>query len=85
MSILKDAITKLHTEASFMELASELGLRDPLACEETAIVEGTPVARWLYEKCSLRANIEEMRFDVGDEFAGRRKPKLIFMTREPRK
>ncbi|KAI1658651.1 hypothetical protein F4813DRAFT_355838 [Daldinia decipiens] len=50
-----------------------------------AVVEGTPIARRLYEKSGLRAKIEEMRFDVGDEFASRRKPKLIFMTREPRK
>ncbi|KAF3055029.1 hypothetical protein GL218_07402 [Daldinia childiae] len=50
-----------------------------------AVVEGTPAGRRLYEKCGLRANIEEMHFDFGDEFADRRKPKLTFMTREPRK
>ncbi|KAI0101147.1 hypothetical protein F4814DRAFT_106430 [Daldinia grandis] len=50
-----------------------------------AVVEGTPVARRLYEKCGLRAKIEQMCFNVGDEFAGRKKPKLIFMTREPMK
>ncbi|KAI8630534.1 hypothetical protein F5Y19DRAFT_428046 [Xylariaceae sp. FL1651] len=49
-----------------------------------AVVEGTPVARRLYEQCGLRAEIEEMRFDTGEEFIGRRKPKLLFMTREPR-
>ena len=48
-----------------------------------AIVEGTPVGRHLYEKCGFRVEIEEMRFDVGEEFAGRRKPKLTFLTREP--
>ncbi|KAF2470485.1 uncharacterized protein BDR25DRAFT_225746 [Lindgomyces ingoldianus] len=49
-----------------------------------AVVEGTPVARRLYELCGIHAEIEEMRFDVGEEFIGRRKPKLIFMTREPK-
>ncbi|KAI0895230.1 hypothetical protein F4806DRAFT_93231 [Annulohypoxylon nitens] len=47
-----------------------------------AVVEGTQVARRLYEKCGFRAKVEEMRFDVGDEFAERKKPKLIFMVRE---
>ncbi|KAI1803976.1 hypothetical protein F4811DRAFT_307436 [Daldinia bambusicola] len=51
--------------------------------ELQVVVEGTPVARRLYEKCGLRAKIEEMRFDVGEEFAGKRIPKLIFMTKEP--
>ncbi|KAI0172957.1 acyl-CoA N-acyltransferase [Hypoxylon sp. FL1284] len=55
--------------------ADEQGLR--------AVVEGTPVARRLYEQCGLRAEIEEMRFDVGDGFSSRRKPELIFMTRDP--
>lgn len=49
-----------------------------------AVVEGTPVGRHLYEHCGLSAEIEEMRFDVGQEFAGRRIPKLIYLTREPR-
>lgn len=48
-----------------------------------SIVEGTPVARRLYEQCGLRAEIEEMRFDVGEEFSERKKPKLVFLTREP--
>ncbi|KAI3326260.1 hypothetical protein HD806DRAFT_489804 [Xylariaceae sp. AK1471] len=64
------ALVKWGTKA-----ADELGIR--------AIVEGTPVGRHLYEKCGLHAEIEEMRFDVGEEFAGRTKPKLVFMTREP--
>ena len=51
---------------------------------EQAVVEGTPVGRHLYEHCGLSAEIEEMRFDVGQEFAGRRIPKLIYLTREPR-
>lgn len=48
-----------------------------------AIVEGTPVGRLLYERCGLRAEIEEMQFDVGKEFRERKLPKLIFLTREP--
>ncbi|KAI1376848.1 hypothetical protein F4677DRAFT_418204 [Hypoxylon crocopeplum] len=48
-----------------------------------AVVEGTPIGRRLYEQCGLSAEIEEMRFDVGEKFIGRKKPKLIFMTREP--
>lgn len=32
----------------------------------------------------MRAQIEEMRFDVGDVFSGRRKPTLVFLTREPK-
>ncbi|KAI1413464.1 hypothetical protein F5Y13DRAFT_161320 [Hypoxylon sp. FL1857] len=65
------ALVKWGTRA-----ADEQGLK--------AVVEGTPVARHLYEQCGLRAEIEEMRFDVGEEFAGRRKPKLIFLVREPK-
>ncbi|KAF2794483.1 hypothetical protein K505DRAFT_407495 [Melanomma pulvis-pyrius CBS 109.77] len=49
-----------------------------------AVVEGTPVARRLYEQCGLVAEIEEMRFDVGEKFVGRRKPNLIFLSREPK-
>ncbi|KAI1076554.1 hypothetical protein F5B20DRAFT_320491 [Whalleya microplaca] len=64
------ALVKWGTNA-----ADEQGLK--------AIVEGTPVARRLYEQCGLRAEIEEMRFDVGEEFIGRKKPKLVFMTRKP--
>ncbi|KAI1633320.1 hypothetical protein F4809DRAFT_623952 [Biscogniauxia mediterranea] len=48
-----------------------------------AVVEGTPVARRLYEKCGLLPQIEEMTFDVGEEFSGRRKPDILFMVREP--
>ncbi|KAI0449464.1 hypothetical protein F5B21DRAFT_494207, partial [Xylaria acuta] len=48
-----------------------------------AVVEGTPVGRRLYEKCGLRVEIEEMQFDTGEEYAERKKPKLLFMTREP--
>ncbi|KAI0871975.1 hypothetical protein GGS24DRAFT_469408 [Hypoxylon argillaceum] len=48
-----------------------------------AVVEATPVGRRVYEKSGFRAEIEEMRFDPGEEFAERTKPKLIFMTREP--
>ncbi|KAI0548177.1 hypothetical protein F4679DRAFT_551531 [Xylaria curta] len=48
-----------------------------------AIVEGTPVGRRVYEKCGFVAEIEEMRFDAGDEFSERPKPKLAFMIREP--
>ncbi|KAI0536539.1 hypothetical protein GGR58DRAFT_475084 [Xylaria digitata] len=49
-----------------------------------AVVEGTPAGRRLYEKCGLAVEIEEMRFDTGQEFAARAKPTLLFMTREPR-
>ncbi|KAI0832203.1 hypothetical protein F5Y06DRAFT_290463 [Hypoxylon sp. FL0890] len=49
-----------------------------------AVVEGTPAGRRLYEQCGFLTEIDEMRFDVGEEFAGRRKPKLTFLTREPR-
>jgi hypothetical protein len=48
-----------------------------------AVVEGTPVARRLYEQCGLRAKIDEMKFVTGEEFATRRKPKLTFLIREP--
>ncbi|XXH02201.1 hypothetical protein Hte_008569 [Hypoxylon texense] len=64
------ALVKWGTKA-----ADERGLK--------AVVEGTPVARRLYEQCGLRTEIEEMRFDVGDEFAARKKPKLVFMARDP--
>ncbi|KAI1348039.1 hypothetical protein F5Y01DRAFT_293341 [Xylaria sp. FL0043] len=47
-----------------------------------AVVEGTPAGRRLYEKCGFSAEIEEMIFDTGEEFAERAKPKLVFMTRE---
>ncbi|KAI0401787.1 hypothetical protein F4802DRAFT_609096 [Xylaria palmicola] len=49
----------------------------------TAVVESTPAGRRVYEKCGLRADIEEMVFDANGEFADRAKPKLIFMMREP--
>ncbi|KAI2636962.1 acyl-CoA N-acyltransferase [Hypomontagnella submonticulosa] len=48
-----------------------------------AVVEGTPAGRRCYEKCGFKPQIEEMRFDVGEEFKERKKPKLIFLTREP--
>ncbi|KAI0387572.1 hypothetical protein F5Y04DRAFT_7608 [Hypomontagnella monticulosa] len=48
-----------------------------------AVVEGTPAGRRCYEKGGFRPQIEEMRFDVGEEFKDRKKPKLVFMTREP--
>ncbi|KAI1335304.1 hypothetical protein F5Y15DRAFT_398179 [Xylariaceae sp. FL0016] len=48
-----------------------------------AVVEGTPVGRRVYEKCGFSSKIEEMRFDVGNEFSERTKPKLVFMTRDP--
>ncbi|KAI1253326.1 hypothetical protein MGN70_005534 [Eutypa lata] len=65
------ALVKWGTNA-----ADEQGLK--------AVVEGTPVGRRLYESCGFHAEIEEMRFEVGQEFAGRNKPKLIFLTREPK-
>jgi GNAT superfamily N-acetyltransferase len=48
-----------------------------------SVVEGTPAGRRVYEKCGLSAEIEEMRFDVDEEFSDRAKPKLSFMTRRP--
>ncbi|KAI1178409.1 hypothetical protein F4777DRAFT_537602 [Nemania sp. FL0916] len=48
-----------------------------------AVVEGTPAGRRIYEKCGMSAEIEEMRFDPGEEFSQRKKPKLVFMTRRP--
>lgn len=32
----------------------------------------------------MQAEIEEMRFDVGEEFVSRRLPELIFLTRSAR-
>ncbi|KAI0002717.1 hypothetical protein F4779DRAFT_603139 [Xylariaceae sp. FL0662B] len=64
------ALVKWGTRA-----ADEQGLK--------AVVEGTPVARRLYDQCGLHTEVEEMRFDVGEWFTNRRMPKLIFMTREP--
>ncbi|KAF2677976.1 hypothetical protein K458DRAFT_349335 [Lentithecium fluviatile CBS 122367] len=49
-----------------------------------SVVEGTPVARRLYEQCGMRAQIEEMRFNVGEGFSTREKPRLIFLVREPK-
>ncbi|KAF2653130.1 hypothetical protein K491DRAFT_603498 [Lophiostoma macrostomum CBS 122681] len=57
------------------EKADVLGLK--------AVVEGTPVGRPLYERCGFEAKIEEMSFDVDERFQKRRKPELVFMTREP--
>ncbi|KAF2108183.1 acyl-CoA N-acyltransferase [Lophiotrema nucula] len=48
-----------------------------------SIVEGTLVARRLYESCGLVAHIEEMHFDVGEGFEDRTVPKLVFLVREP--
>ncbi|KAI0509241.1 hypothetical protein F5B22DRAFT_367772 [Xylaria bambusicola] len=48
-----------------------------------AVVEGTPAGRRLYEKCGFSTEIEEMSFNIGEGFAGRRIPKLIFLVREP--
>ncbi|KAI0389377.1 hypothetical protein F5Y17DRAFT_462798 [Xylariaceae sp. FL0594] len=55
--------------------ADQLGIR--------AVIEASPVGRLLYETCGFRPEIEEMRLDVGEEFAARPKPKLVYMTREP--
>ncbi|KAI1131213.1 hypothetical protein F5Y10DRAFT_234061 [Nemania abortiva] len=57
------------------KFADALGIR--------AVIESTPVGRSLYEKHGFRAEIEKMRFDSGEEFAGRTKPTLTFMTRDP--
>ncbi|KAI1116977.1 hypothetical protein F5Y14DRAFT_13222 [Nemania sp. NC0429] len=57
------------------EKATDLGVK--------AVVESTPAGRRVYEKCGLRVEIEEMHFGVGEEFADRAKPKLIFLTKEP--
>ncbi|KAF2726664.1 hypothetical protein EJ04DRAFT_530078 [Polyplosphaeria fusca] len=51
------------------------------ATRRKAIVEGTPVGRFLYERCGFLAEIEEMDLDAGEEFAQRKLPKLIFLTR----
>ncbi|POS69691.1 hypothetical protein DHEL01_v211917 [Diaporthe helianthi] len=48
-----------------------------------AVVEGTPMGRQLYEKCGLSVQIEQMRFDPGQKFIGRRLPELTYLTREP--
>ncbi|XXH00584.1 hypothetical protein Hte_006932 [Hypoxylon texense] len=55
--------------------ADELGVK--------AVVESSPAGRRVYQKCGFRTEIEEMRFDTGERFAKRRKPILIFMSREP--
>ncbi|KAI1773225.1 hypothetical protein F4818DRAFT_423664 [Hypoxylon cercidicola] len=46
-----------------------------------AVVESSPAGRRVYEKCGFHTEIEEMRFDTGEEFTKRRKPKLTFMVR----
>ncbi|KAI1760110.1 hypothetical protein GGR53DRAFT_510950 [Hypoxylon sp. FL1150] len=57
--------------------ADELGVK--------AVVESSPVGRRVYQKCGFGIQIEEMRFEVGERFAERRKPGLTFMTREPQR
>ncbi|KAI1310299.1 hypothetical protein F5Y03DRAFT_345689 [Xylaria venustula] len=52
-------------------------------CQVKAVVESTPAGRRVYEKCGMRAEIEKMEFDIGEEFSTRTKPTLIFMTRKP--
>ncbi|KAI1139235.1 hypothetical protein F5Y05DRAFT_381212 [Hypoxylon sp. FL0543] len=49
-----------------------------------AVVEATQIGRHLYERCGLRTEIEEMVFDVGEEFVGRRKLQLTFLKWEPK-
>jgi hypothetical protein len=49
-----------------------------------AVIESTPAGQLLYKKCGFQVEIEEMRFDVGEEFSERRKPTLAFLTREPK-
>ncbi|KAF2691493.1 hypothetical protein K458DRAFT_1265 [Lentithecium fluviatile CBS 122367] len=46
-------------------------------------VEATPVARRFYEQCGTKTQIEEMRFDIGEESSTRRKPTLILLMRGP--
>ncbi|CAI6342063.1 unnamed protein product [Periconia digitata] len=55
--------------------ADELGIE--------SVVEGTPVGRRCYENGGFHTEIEEMDFDTGEEFSGRRKPTLHFLTRQP--
>ncbi|KAI1423426.1 hypothetical protein F5Y12DRAFT_716378 [Xylaria sp. FL1777] len=59
------------------------GIKASDKAQVKAVVEGTKVGRRLYEKCGFSAEIEEMLFDTGGEFAERAKPELIFLTREP--
>lgn len=47
-----------------------------------AIVESTPAGRRCYEKCGLRVTVNQMHFDVGDRFKGRRVPDLLFMEKK---
>ncbi|KAJ8131018.1 hypothetical protein O1611_g2607 [Lasiodiplodia mahajangana] len=61
----------------------EWGIHASDQCQVKAVVESTPAGRRVYERCGMRAEIEKMNFDVGEEFSNRVKPRLIFMTREP--
>ncbi|OAG04196.1 uncharacterized protein CC84DRAFT_1207359 [Paraphaeosphaeria sporulosa] len=47
-----------------------------------AIIESTDAGRPLYEKCGLKCEIEKMVFDVGEQFSGKKTPKLCFMVKE---
>ncbi|KAJ4288591.1 hypothetical protein N0V90_011828 [Kalmusia sp. IMI 367209] len=47
-----------------------------------AVIESTDAGRLLYEKCGLKCEIEQMEFNVGEGFKGKKTPKLSFMVRE---
>ncbi|KAF9734585.1 hypothetical protein PMIN01_07488 [Paraphaeosphaeria minitans] len=46
-----------------------------------AIIESTDAGGPLYEKCGLKCEIERIVFDVGEQFGGKKTPKLCFMTK----
>ncbi|KAF2437782.1 hypothetical protein P171DRAFT_505459 [Karstenula rhodostoma CBS 690.94] len=46
-----------------------------------AVIESTDAGRPLYEKCGLICEIENMVFNVGEEFGGKETPKLCFMVK----
>ena len=46
-----------------------------------AVVESTDAGRAMYERCGLKCEIENMTFEVGQKFKGKKVPKLGFMVK----
>ncbi|KAL9085061.1 MAG: hypothetical protein Q9165_007802 [Trypethelium subeluteriae] len=71
--------------------SQRLGLGEKLTrwgCEKAdengleAVVEATPAGKRCYERCGFRTYIDQMKFDVEEEFNERRLPDISFMLRK---
>jgi GNAT superfamily N-acetyltransferase len=83
LTVSSDSLLGTSFPSAAFEACIRVSQKNSIDVPQQAVVEATPAGRRTYEKCGFHV-VHEMQFDVGVKFENRKKPILLFMTREAR-